>query len=399
MVKKTVHITFILLLVSLPLFAQSNKVASQNLKLKKIKSEIEKLQKKLDTKKKLEKQSLNYLEGIEKKILLLNKYVNELKREERKTAKEIKRIDAQIGEIENHIAKLRNMYSAYLVWYYKYGRTSRLNLLLSSGSINDAVVKLKYFKIIADRVKKLYEDLSASDERLTAMRQNKSLELKKQRRLIAEKQREQRKFILAKKQKKRLLAKLRKDQSALLASLHKKRIAEKEIEKQIAELIRLENERIAKRKEGRGKSSAAAYDYSNFENFSGLRGRLVWPVSGGKISRPFGKNYNKKLKTVTLNYGIDIKTKKSVPVKAVAGGVVSKIDWIPGYGTVLILTHKNNFRTVYGHLTDIRVDEGDRVNAGMVLGYVDDSLEGYVLHFEIWKARKNQNPQKWLARR
>ena len=162
----------------------------------------------------------------------------------------------------------------------------------------------------------------------------------------------------------------------------------------------MENERAAKLKAG-GKLNnlSANYDYSEFENFVDLKGRLGWPVSRGTISRKFGKNRNKKLNTISLNYGIDIKTRRFAKVKAVAGGIVSAIDWIPGYGSVLILTHKNNFRTVYGHLTDITVSEGDRINAGTVIGRVDESLEGNVLHFEIWRSRNYQNPTKWLVKK
>ena len=134
-------------------------------------------------------------------------------------------------------------------------------------------------------------------------------------------------------------------------------------------------------------------------SFSALKGRLNWPVERGKIVKQFGENRNVKLNTVTLNYGIDIKTVSEEDVRAVADGVISAIDWIPGYGSVVIITHKGDFRTVYSHLSNIFVKEGDRVKLGTIIGKVGESLEGNILHFEIWNSRNKQNPEVWLARK
>ena len=86
-------------------------------------------------------------------------------------------------------------------------------------------------------------------------------------------------------------------------------------------------------------------------------------------------------------------------VKAVAEGVVSAIDWVPGYGSVVIVTHKGDYRTVYSHLDDILVSEGDKVKTGSLIGKVGESLEGNILHFEIWNSRDHQDPLTWLAKK
>ena len=78
---------------------------------------------------------------------------------------------------------------------------------------------------------------------------------------------------------------------------------------------------------------------------------------------------------------------------------VSAIDWIPGYGSVIIVTHKGDFRTVYSHLGEIFVNEGDKLISGNLIGKVGESLEGNVLHFEIWNSRNNQDPEIWLAKK
>ena len=126
---------------------------------------------------------------------------------------------------------------------------------------------------------------------------------------------------------------------------------------------------------------------------------MIWPLHKGRVIRKFGENKNKSLNTVTLNYGVDIKANKDKNVRSVGEGVVATIDWLPGYGNVIIVSHKNDYRTVYGHVSEIFVSEGDKVKAGSVLALVDEGIDGYVLHFEIWKGRDKQNPETWLAKK
>ena len=151
------------------------------------------------------------------------------------------------------------------------------------------------------------------------------------------------------------------------------------------------------------KNESSNYDVDlstrGLTSFSSLKGKLDWPISNGKIIRKYGENKISKTNTVMLNYGVDISASKDVNVKAVSDGIISAIDWIPGYGSVIIVTHKENYRTVYSHLSEIYVNEGDKVKPGNVIAKVGDSLEGRILHFEIWNSRENQNPEIWLAKK
>jgi murein DD-endopeptidase MepM/ murein hydrolase activator NlpD len=151
------------------------------------------------------------------------------------------------------------------------------------------------------------------------------------------------------------------------------------------------------------KDENVGYEYdlstNSFASFADLKGKMTWPMHKGKILRKFGENKHKSLNTVTLNYGVDIKADKDKNVRNVGEGVVAAIDWLPGYGNVIIVSHKNEYRTVYGHVSEIFVSEGDKVKAGSVIAIVDEGIDGFVLHFEIWKGRDKQNPELWLAKK
>jgi len=133
-------------------------------------------------------------------------------------------------------------------------------------------------------------------------------------------------------------------------------------------------------------------------SFTEMKGKLNWPISKGKVVRGFGESLNPKLKTLTVNYGIDIRASGDLSVKSVGEGVVSAVEWLPGYGTVLILSHKGNFRTVYGHLSEVFVKEGDKINTGGLIGKVSEGVDGNILHFELWNGRQNVDPLTWLKK-
>ena len=75
-------------------------------------------------------------------------------------------------------------------------------------------------------------------------------------------------------------------------------------------------------------------------------------------------------------------------------GSVSFSGWILGYGKVLILSHKNGFFSVYGHLSRAVFNTGDIVSKGAVIAYVGDtgSVESPSLYFELRQGRNNIDP-------
>ncbi len=212
------------------------------------------------------------------------------------------------------------------------------------------------------------------------------------------------------------MAVIKKDKNKIAKSVNEKRKSEQKIRDLIVKLVedaerrrkeeeeRLKNLETVKPVETKTKNETGQTDYnidlstSNFSSFSELKGKLNYPISRGKIVRKFGESLNSKLKTVTVNYGIDIRASGDLTVKCVAEGVVSTVEWLPGYGTVLIVSHKGNYRTVYGHLSEVYIKEGDKIKTGGVIGKISESLEGNILHFELWNARQYVDPELWLRK-
>jgi len=63
-----------------------------------------------------------------------------------------------------------------------------------------------------------------------------------------------------------------------------------------------------------------------------------------------------------------------------------------------VLNHTQGYHTVYTHLAEIFVSEGQKVSEGQTIGASGESIDGPRLHFAIWKGREKLNPEPWLAK-
>ncbi len=113
----------------------------------------------------------------------------------------------------------------------------------------------------------------------------------------------------------------------------------------------------------------------------------------GYRSNPFDSE------SAELHPGIDFKGQKGDPVKTTADGKVIFTGWKGGYGNCIIVKHKNDFETLYGHLSHINVKEGQEVSTGDVIGKVGSTgrSTGAHLHYEVRKNGKPINPVKFLT--
>ena len=114
---------------------------------------------------------------------------------------------------------------------------------------------------------------------------------------------------------------------------------------------------------------------------SAVSGFFTRPVVGGK-----------KTQGIHGHNAIDIAATPGTPVIAAAAGraIVSKMGgYNGGYGNMIIISHANGIQTVYAHLQDVYIVQGQNVTQGQVIGEVGNSgrSTGPHLHFEIRGAK------------
>jgi murein DD-endopeptidase MepM/ murein hydrolase activator NlpD len=87
-----------------------------------------------------------------------------------------------------------------------------------------------------------------------------------------------------------------------------------------------------------------------------------------------------------MHNGIDIITDVGTKVFAPGSGIIDFVGWRSGYGLTLEIDHGYGYRTLYGHLKEIDVKEGEHVTRGDLLALTGNSGElssGPHLHYEV----------------
>ena len=120
-------------------------------------------------------------------------------------------------------------------------------------------------------------------------------------------------------------------------------------------------------------------------------GKFRWPVAGHRVTSYQGERWGRYHK------GIDITGKSTI--MAADNGVVEFAGYKKGgLGNVVIIDHKNGFKTVYAHLKSIKVKKGQTVEKGEAIGIMGSTgnSTGVHLHFEVYYNGKLKNPMSYL---
>lgn len=200
------------------------------------------------------------------------------------------------------------------------------------------------------------------------------------------------------------LAQVVQSKSKLMEELRAKQASARRIAGLIQSLVRKEQEK--RRSEARSRvpstGGRAVPDRTSVDAgplpqrgaFS--RNSLPWPTSSRAVAQGYGMYRNPQTGTTLENPGIDIRSSRGSGVNAVAQGRVSTVTWLPGYGSLVIVDHQNGFRTVYANLASVRVANGSSVQAGSSIGTSGTSMDGDVVHFEVWNGSARINPLSYL---
>lgn len=406
MVRFKYIIAFILAL-DIFIFPQSEEIEEKAKSLLQLREEIRKLEQELELNQIKEKNSYAKYQNLNKQKFYFQKIVISLQKEENIKTQKIDQIKSEIKNLQSQIEQIKEDYSKYIVYNYKYGRISEIEAIIISKNLRQAILRFKYLRDFSNRQKKNINFLNEKIAELNLLQTNLAKEIEDKRLLAAEKNKDLNSLNNLINAEQYSLSELRKDKSIISKQISDKRKSEVAIKNLIDKLI-ADSEKpkiVLNKKTEKADTEKEIIKDKIFENdslntatsFNELKGRLSFPVSRGKVVSDFGAKQNVRLKTISINNGIDILCTDPI-VRTVTDGVVSAIEWLPGFGTVVIITHKGNYRTVYGHLENIQVSENQRISGGSVIGSVSNGIEGRILHFQIWNGRQSIDPLAWLKK-
>jgi murein DD-endopeptidase MepM/ murein hydrolase activator NlpD len=142
------------------------------------------------------------------------------------------------------------------------------------------------------------------------------------------------------------------------------------------------------------------------------------PIAADEINWPVATyRYGGEFFADTVHTGVDIPAPKGTPVIAAGSGKIiwagygvyrGGYDTTDPYGLAVTIRHDFGYQnqplyTIYGHLDQIEVAEGQYVETGELLGFVGETgnVTGPHLHFELRVNENNffstRNPELWIA--
>lgn len=123
-----------------------------------------------------------------------------------------------------------------------------------------------------------------------------------------------------------------------------------------------------------------------------------FPLSEGVVTSSYGERESPFTKRVHFHHGIDIAAPYGTEVYASLEGTVEETGYNNILGNYIVLSHSNEFHTIYGHMEKILVKEGTDIGTGTIIGVVGSTglSTGPHLHFEIRRAGESWDPSEML---
>lgn len=311
----------------------------------------------------------------------------------------IRRLQADIGALREDVGRLeaqragqeRALARRLRTLYKIHAQGAALPLLLSGDDPLERAAVVKALGNLAALDARLIQEYRLTTEKLAERKEREEARQRELAGLRADARREQAEADREAARRRQLLARVRDERA-----YHERMVGElTEAARRLEALIR----ELQARQRRLAKAPPPATAPPRV-GFGALRGRLPWPTEG-RIVAAFGPQVHPRFGTRTFRNGVDIEAAEGTDVTAVYAGHVVYTGWFKGYGNLIILDHGQDFFTLYAHVADILVKEGDDVRQGQRIATVGDtgSLDGPRLYFEVRYQDKPQDPAEWLRQR
>lgn len=357
--------------------------------------------------------SFEQFQSLKNLIALQDDKINNLQKEQAQIEAEIKLTEQELELRENELEQLINNYKKIILYAYKNGRAGNLEMLLTSESINQMLVRSNYLRRFEEQKTKQAALIRENKKALDQVKDDLEGSFEKNRLVLDEIREEKEELGEQRQQQEQTVEQIKQERSTWLSELRKTREQKENFESTLSNIIAQEesmrNERLQRLEEARNFSGADRRPEENFvtdatllgyeEAFAQAKGSMLWPVDSKTVAKKFGRVRNPLYGTVTEHPGIDIVADPGSKVRAVADGQVFRIQPLPGYGDVVFVKH-GSYYTAYGNLSNYTVEVGTILKKGDPLGLsgTRGSELGEVIFFLIRRGNENLNPENWLSR-
>lgn len=118
-----------------------------------------------------------------------------------------------------------------------------------------------------------------------------------------------------------------------------------------------------------------------------------------RTSSGFGMRLHPVYKVMKMHTGLDFTAKVGTKIFATGDGVIKEVSRSKiGYGNHVVIDHGFGYTTLYAHMSDFEVRQGQKVKRGEVIGYVGNTGTSTAphLHYEVTKNGRQINPANYF---
>ena len=290
--------------------------------------------------------------------------------------------ERQLAEAQKRLEGREAVFYKRVRDIYINGRLSYLDVVIGSKDFSDFANRLEVLKRIIDSDINLISEIKKERAQIEAHK--KKLEEDRAKLVELEKAALAKQAEIEQKKAERnvVLQKAQNDRAVAMQAIE-------ELNASSAQISAMLKERQAARAAAAAAAAQSAGQGSSYTWVQGT-GQLGWPVSG-EITSPYGYRIHPIWGTTIYHSGIDIGVDEGTPVHAADSGVIVWSGWMGGYGYAVVIDHGNGLSTLYGHNSELAVDEGQSVSKGQVVAYAGSTgnSTGPHVHFEV---RENGDP-------
>ncbi len=140
-------------------------------------------------------------------------------------------------------------------------------------------------------------------------------------------------------------------------------------------------------------------DKMSLYTLAAVKTPFATPITASyRLTSAFGMRSDPKGAGNRMHEGADMAGSYGTPIYATGDGEVLEAGWDSGYGWTVLIRHDFGITTRYAHMSQVRVEKGQRVSRGDQIGDMGNSgrSTGTHLHYEVRVGGKTINPMTFI---
>ena len=340
------------------------------------------------------------------------------------TEAEIQNVNAQIqqyslliaqkqSELEDSLEQQEAMnekYKARLRAMEETGRVSYWSILFKANSFSDLLSRIDSIHEVAEADNRMLEEMEALSLQIQQDREELKEELAAQEAVKAELALMEQTLQVQRAEADELLLQLADEYNNLSEEFLAIEAREDELRAEImaaqAEYEAALSAEEAARLAAANKNNAAGGGGSSVSSGSSSAGSTGGTVSGFgsplgylNVTCAYGWRIHPIWGDKRFHSGVDLAANQGAPIYAIASGTVTSAGYSDAYGYNVSISHGGGYGSMYAHMTNYTVSNGQYVSQGQVIGYVGSTgwSTGPHLHFEIYVNGATVNPMDYIG--